>query len=78
VTKNLKEKSIISKTFGVIHQLMFAPKYIYPLVTFRILFGLLMCLGTMRFMYNGWIDKLFIEPRHFFKFYGFEGITEKI
>lgn len=57
-----------------IHQLMFASKYIYPLLTFRILFGALMCFGTARFMYNGWVDKLFIAPKHFFKFYGFEWI----
>ncbi|MGK0389305.1 MAG: hypothetical protein ACI94Y_002045 [Maribacter sp.] len=53
---------------------MFAPKSIYPLITFRILFGLLMCFGTARFMYNGWIEKLFVTPRHFFKFQGFEWI----
>lgn len=59
---------------GAIHQLVFAPKYIYPLVTFRILFGLMMAFGTARFMYNGWIEKLFIEPKYHFKFYGFEWV----
>lgn len=54
--------------------MVFAPKSIYPLITFRILFGLLACLGTARFMYNGWIEKLFVTPRHFFKFYGFEWV----
>lgn len=67
-------KNNIEKINGAIHHLMFAPKSIYPLITFRILFGALMCFGTARFMYYGWVDKLFIEPNHFFKYYGFEWI----
>lgn len=61
---------------GAINEFVFAPKSILPLVTFRILFGAMMCVGTARFVYNGWIDKLFIEPNHFFKFYGFEWVTD--
>lgn len=34
-----------------------------------------MCLGTARFMYNGWVDRLFILPKHHFKFYGFEWVN---
>lgn len=60
--------------FGAIHQLVFAPKSIYPLITFRILFGALMFFGTTRFMMNGWIEKLYIEPKYHFKFYGFEWV----
>lgn len=48
-----------------------APKDIAPLVTFRILFGLLMAVGAIRFIANGWIERLYIEPQFFFKFYGF-------
>ncbi len=50
------------------------PISIAPLVTFRILFGALMCFGALRFMWNGWIEKLYIEPKFFFKFYGFEWV----
>ncbi len=48
---------------------------IAPLLTFRVLFGALMFLGTLRFMANGWIEKLYLTPNFFFKFYGFEWIS---
>lgn len=47
---------------------------IAPLVTFRILFGGLMAFGALRFWTNGWIEKLYFEPKFFFKFYGFEWV----
>ncbi len=47
---------------------------IAPLITFRILFGALMMLGTIRFAYQGWIERLYLEPKLFFKFYGFEWV----
>lgn len=50
-------------------------KGIYPLVTLRILFGGLMAFGGIRFWWNGWIEKLYLEPDFFFKFYGFEWVT---
>lgn len=33
-----------------------------------------MMFGSARFVYNGWIEKLYLEPKFFFKFYGFEWI----
>jgi len=53
---------------------LFSPKNIAPLITFRILFGLLMLVGAIRFVANGWVESLYIEPRFFFKFYGFEWV----
>jgi len=47
---------------------------IAPLVTFRVLFGALMAFGAIRFWSNGWIEKLYLEPSFFFKFYGFEWV----
>lgn len=47
---------------------------IAPLVVFRILTGFLMALGGIRFVLSGWIEKLYIEPDFFFKFYGFEWV----
>ncbi|HAP70683.1 MAG TPA: HTTM domain-containing protein, partial [Flavobacteriales bacterium] len=44
---------------------------IAPLVTVRLFFGLLMFFGTVRFMYNGWVDQLYIQPKYFFHYYGF-------
>lgn len=45
-----------------------------PLAVFRITFGLLMLLSIIRFWAKGWIRELYIDPQHFFPFYGFEFI----
>ncbi|MGN7515947.1 MAG: HTTM domain-containing protein [Allomuricauda sp.] len=45
-----------------------------PLAVFRICFGIVMFIGILRFWANGWIEKLYIEPRFHFSFYGFEWI----
>ena len=57
----------------LLHKLQ-QPKGIAPLVTFRILFGGLMMAGALRFMGSGWIERLYVEPDFFFKFYGFEWV----
>ena len=41
---------------------------IAPLVTFRILFGILMLFSVIRFWLNGWIHTQYIEPRLYFPF----------
>lgn len=51
-----------------------APISIAPLVSFRILFGLLIFLSTVRFWYLGWIEKHYIEPVFHFKYFGFEWV----
>ena len=43
-----------------------------PLAVFRILFGLLIFGSILRFWAKGWIFDLYIKPRYFFSFYGFE------
>ncbi len=45
-----------------------------PLVVFRIGFGIMMCFSMIRFWYHGWIEKLYIEPKFHFKYYGFEWV----
>ncbi len=52
----------------------FQPIRIAPLISFRIFFGLLMAWGMIRFIQNGWIEKLYVEPKFFFKYYGFEWV----
>lgn len=47
---------------------------IAPLALFRILFGLMMFIATLRFMLNGWVHELYIKPQFFFTYYGFEWI----
>ena len=43
-----------------------------PLAVFRIAFGFLIFGSIIRFWANGWIDELYIQPKHFFTYYGFE------
>jgi len=45
-----------------------------PLVVFRMLFGIMMFLSTIRFWYHGWIESLYIEPDFHFKYYGFSWV----
>ena len=44
------------------------------LAVFRILFGLMMIWGIIRFWYNGWIERLYLEPAFHFSYYGFEWV----
>ncbi|APG58920.1 HTTM domain-containing protein [Christiangramia salexigens] len=45
-----------------------------PLAVFRILFGIMMFASILRFWLNGWIEKLYIAPKTFFSYYGFEWV----
>ena len=45
-----------------------------PLAVFRLLFGLMMFASIVRFWSYGWIDKLYIQPKFFFSYYGFEWV----
>ena len=42
-----------------------------PLALFRFFFGIMMFVSIVRFWANGWIEKLYIEPKFFFSYYGF-------
>lgn len=43
-----------------------------PLAVFRIALGMLLFAGIVRFWAKGWIYDLYVQPKHFFPFYGFE------
>ena len=43
-----------------------------PLAVFRAIFGLMLLISTARFVALGWVRELYIAPRFFFPFYGFE------
>ncbi len=45
-----------------------------PLAVFRIATGLMIFLSIVRFWINGWIEQLYILPKYYFPFYGFEFI----
>ncbi len=45
-----------------------------PLAAFRVFFGIMMLGSVLRFWYKGWIHELYIQPRFFFTYYGFEWV----
>jgi hypothetical protein len=47
---------------------------IAPLIIFRIAFGSLMFLSTLRFILKGWVHTMYIAPKMFFPYYGFEWV----
>lgn len=47
---------------------------ITPLVTFRIIFGILMFGSVVRFWWNGWIESLYVLPEFHFQYSGFEWV----
>lgn len=49
-------------------------KSIAPLVVFRIAFGVLMLASITRFIYKGWVHSMYIMPKVYFPFYGFEWV----
>lgn len=51
-----------------------APRDIAALAVYRMLFGGLMCIGALRFMSNGWIERLYVTPTFHFKYWGFEWV----
>lgn len=53
------------------YRLTAVPVDVASIAAFRIGFGLLMCVGLVRFMAQGWVEKLYVEPTYFFKFPGF-------
>ncbi len=50
------------------------PAPIAPLITFRISFGLLMLISTLRFWWRGWVDTVYITPSLHFSYWGFEWV----
>jgi hypothetical protein len=54
---------------------LFKPVSIAPLVVFRIIFGALLLFGGIRFLYNGWVDFLYIQPKIYFGYLGFEWVN---
>lgn len=42
------------------------------LAFYRVLFGFLMLISTLRFIYLGWIEEQYIQPQYHFTYYGFD------
>jgi len=46
-----------------------------PLAVFRMGFGFMLLISLARFSLMGWIEELYIKPRFYFPFYGFEFVV---
>jgi hypothetical protein len=57
-----------------IQRYLIRPVSIAPLVIFRIAFGALLFLSTLRFILKGWVYQLYVAPKFFFPYYGFEWV----
>lgn len=55
-----------------IREFLFRSISIAPLASFRMLFGAMLLFSSIRFVAKGWIDLLYIQPKFFFPFEGFE------
>jgi len=56
------------------YQLFLKHSHIAPLVVFRIVFCSILFLSTIRFMAKGWVYDLYVAPKFYFTYYGFEWI----
>lgn len=65
---------IVKEVKNSCSQFLYGEKSIAPLLTFRFLFGLLMFFSSLRYFFNGWIEKLYIEPDFHFKYFGFHWV----
>jgi len=53
-----------------------APKSIAPLLSFRIIFGLLAMVLSTRMLLLGWVDKFYIQPQFAFRLWGCQNLPE--
>ncbi|MCB9044515.1 MAG: HTTM domain-containing protein [Chitinophagales bacterium] len=50
------------------------PVYSASLAVFRVVFGFMLFFSTVRFWLKGWIEELYINPKMFFTYWGFEWV----
>ena len=60
--------------FERIEAFLFKPIDIAPIVYFRIIFGAIMFWEVTRYYSHDWIERYYIDPTFFFKYYGFSWI----
>ena len=70
-------RKVLRSAFDGVESRAFRRVDIAWLAAFRVLFGLTMCVGMLRFIANGWIDRQFLETRFQFKYWGF-GWVERL
>lgn len=58
----------------LVHHFFEKSSHIAPLAIFRIVFGAIMSISMIRFLLNGWVFDLYVAPKMFFPYYGFEWV----
>ena len=64
----------ISRLLSRLHAQLARPVDPAGLAVFRVLFGLLVAVGNLRFLLSGWPHTLYGEPKFFFRYAGFEWV----
>ncbi|MEM7437629.1 MAG: HTTM domain-containing protein [Myxococcota bacterium] len=57
-----------------VRERLLQPRDAASLAVFRFLFGAILCVSSVRFVLNGWVDRFFVQPTFFFKYAGFEWV----
>ncbi len=70
----MTETSRLVRFLGRFEARAFRPVDIAWLVALRVAFGLTMCVGMLRYIAYGWVDKLYVAPTYRFKYWGFEWV----
>ena len=63
-----------NSVFSKIHSFLFRQTSIAPLASFRVLFGAMLLFSSIRFVAKGWVSLLYIQPKLYFPYEGFEFI----
>lgn len=63
-----------SRSFAAFRSFLSEPTDVAGLVVFRVLFGLLGLVSSLRFLAYGWAEPMFERPTFFFSYYGFEWV----
>ena len=50
------------------------PRDAASLAVFRFFFGAILSLSAVRFLWNGWVERFYVRPTFFFKYWGFEWV----
>ncbi|MBW2507184.1 MAG: HTTM domain-containing protein, partial [Deltaproteobacteria bacterium] len=57
-----------------IRERLLEPRDAASLAAFRFLFGAILSLSSLRFLSNGWVERFYVRPTFFFKYWGFEWV----
>jgi hypothetical protein len=57
-----------------LQQKLLEPRDAASLAVFRFLFGAILSLSAVRFLWNGWVERFYVRPTFFFKYWGFEWV----